>query len=148
MSTRGFTLIELVLTIVVVGAAAAGLLTLFINITAHSADPFIQHQAAAIGEAYLEEIVLRPFQDPDGIGGEVNRAVFDDIFDYDGLTGPPADQFGVPLGLGDYTVTVAVIAAPPEGLGGLPGADVARIDVTVSHTSGVSLLMSSYRTNR
>ena len=147
MRERGVTLIELILTIVILSVAVGGILIAFTTAVRHSADPFIQHQAVAIAEAYVEEIALRPFADPDGISGELSRASFDDLFDYHGLAGAPADQFGTPLGLPDYSVAVSVTAAPPEGFGGLPGAEVARIDVTVTHTSGMTVALSTYRAN-
>ncbi|MCA1799556.1 MAG: prepilin-type N-terminal cleavage/methylation domain-containing protein [Xanthomonadaceae bacterium] len=143
---RGVTFVELVMTIVVLGIAATGVLMVFTNTVARSADPMIHHQAIAIAEAYLEEVLLRPFDDPDAMPAG-SRANYDHIFDYHGLTGPPADQFGVPLGLPAYTVSVAVTAAPPEGLGGIaPAGSVARVDVTVAHTGGITVLLSGYRT--
>lgn len=144
MKQRGVTLVELIMTIVIVGVAVAGILVVFTNTIVKSADPMIQHQAIAIAEAYMEEILLRPFTPGPGTG---TRADYDDIFDYDGLSGAPADQFGTPLGLAGYTVTVSVAASPAEGLGAIPGADVARINVTVTHTSGVNMTLTSYRTN-
>jgi len=53
----GLTLIELVISIVVIAFAVTGILLVMNKTTAHSADPLIQDQAVAIGEAYLEEIL-------------------------------------------------------------------------------------------
>jgi MSHA pilin protein MshD len=64
---RGMTLIELIVFIVIVSTALAGVLTV-LNITAkNSADPMITKQMLAIAEAILEEVELRPFTwcDPD-----------------------------------------------------------------------------------
>ena len=64
---KGFTLIELVIFIVIVSVALAGVLTV-LNITAKSsADPMIRKQALAIAEALLEEVMLQPYTycDPD-----------------------------------------------------------------------------------
>ncbi|QKT03645.1 prepilin-type N-terminal cleavage/methylation domain-containing protein [Ectothiorhodospiraceae bacterium 2226] len=141
---RGLTLVELIIAIVVMGVAVSGVLLVFTTTVARSADPMIQQQAGAIAEAYMEEVLLRPFT----VGPETGvRANFDDIFDYDGLDEPPTDQFGNALGLAGYNVRVEVTADPSEGLGGIPGSDVARIDVKVSHTSGHSVQLTGYRTN-
>lgn len=64
---RGFTLIELIMFIVIVGVALAGVLTVLDYTTRHSADPMIRKQAIAIAEAILEETMLQSFTwcDPD-----------------------------------------------------------------------------------
>jgi MSHA pilin protein MshD len=64
---RGVSLIELIVFIVVVSAAVAGVLAAFTASTRSSTDPMIQKQALAIAEAFLEEVQLQPFTycDPD-----------------------------------------------------------------------------------
>jgi MSHA pilin protein MshD len=106
----------------------------------------IRHQAAAIAEAYLEEIMLKPLNDPDGVDGEAARAAFDDLDDYDGLSDAGArDQFGSPLaGLGDYNVAVAVTPSP--ALPGVPLGDALRVDVVVTHANDIDFVLSGYRT--
>jgi len=66
---RGVSLVELIVFIVVVSAAAAGVLTAFTASTRGSSDPMIQKQALAIAEAFLEEVQLQPFTycDPDDV---------------------------------------------------------------------------------
>lgn len=142
----GVTLVELLVSIVVVSIAASTVLGLMSMTTAHSADPMIRHQATAIAEAYLEEILLKPLTDPDGVDGEAARADFDDLDDYDGLADVGArDQFGSPIaGLADYNVAVSV--APSAALPATPAADALRVDVTVTHSNAVNFVLSSYRT--
>lgn len=64
---RGISLIELIVFIVIVSAAVAGVLSALNAATRSSADPMIQKQALAIAEALLEEVQLQPFTycDPD-----------------------------------------------------------------------------------
>jgi len=142
----GVTLVELLVSIVVVAIAAGTILGLLAQTTAASADPMIRHQASAIAEAYLEEILLRPFDDPDGADGEGSRAAYDDLDDYDGLVDAGArDQFGNPMpGLDGYTVSVSVV--PSAALPGVPGGDAYRVDVNVSRGTDIDLLLSGYRT--
>ncbi|HET9112983.1 MAG TPA: type II secretion system protein [Burkholderiales bacterium] len=60
-SERGISLVELIIFIVIVSVAVAGVLSVM-NITAqHSADPLIRKQEQAIAEALLAEIELQPF---------------------------------------------------------------------------------------
>jgi len=65
MSTKsrqtGVSLIELVLFIVIVGVAVAGILMVMNNVTAHSADPMLRKQAIAVADSLMEEIALHPF---------------------------------------------------------------------------------------
>ena len=143
---RGVTLVELLVSIVIVSIAAGGILGVLSMTTAASADPMIRHQAAAIAEAYLEEVMLKPIIDPDGADGEAARADFDDLDDFDGLLDSGArDQFGAPIAaLGSYTVGVSV--SPSGGLAGIPAADALRVDVVVSHGSDINFTLSGYRT--
>lgn len=143
---RGVTLVELLMSIVVVSIAASSVLGVMSMTTARSADPMIRHQASAIAEAYLEEILLKPLTDPDGADGEAARADFDDLDDYDGLLDAGArDQFGVPIaGLGAYNVAVTV--TPSAALPAVPIADALRVDVIVTHSNIVNFALSGYRT--
>lgn len=150
MSTRsrqhGVTLVELLVSIVIVAIAASTILGVLSMTAAASADPMIRHQAASIAESYLEEILLKPFDDPDGVDGEGARADFDDLDDYNGLVDAGArDQFGNALaGLGAYNVAVSI--TPSAGLPPVPMADAWRVDVVVSHASNVNYALSGYRT--
>lgn len=65
LKIRGFTLIELIISIVILTIGATAFLTLIINTTKNSIDPVIRQQANAIAQSYLEEIMLNPFCDPD-----------------------------------------------------------------------------------
>ncbi len=143
---RGVTLVELLVSIVIVSIAASGVLGVLSMTTAASADPMIRHQAAAIAEAYLEEILLKPMTDPDGVDGEALRTDFDDLDDYDGLADVGArDQFGVPIsGLGNYNVAVAV--SPSAALPAIPLVDALRVDVVVTNGVEINFTLSGYRT--
>jgi MSHA pilin protein MshD len=63
----GLSLVELIVFIVIVGVAVAGVLGALNVSTRASADPMIQKQALAVAEAVLEEVQLMPFTycDPD-----------------------------------------------------------------------------------
>lgn len=66
---QGFTLIELVIFIVIVSVALAGVLTVLNITTKSSADPMVRKQALAIAEALLEEVMMQPYTycDPDDV---------------------------------------------------------------------------------
>jgi MSHA pilin protein MshD len=142
----GATLIELVISIVVIAVAVGAVLGLLSSTAAHSADAMVLSQAVSIAESYIEEASLKPFADPDGATGETDRVDFDDVFDYDGLIDVGAhDQFGNPIpALTRYTVSVDVV--PSTALTGVPGTHAARIDVRVQFAPAIDMHMSGYKT--
>lgn len=142
----GVTLIELIISIVVIAIAIGGVLGVLSQSVGRSADAMVMTQAVAIAEAYLEEITLKSFTDPDGVDGEANRVDFDDVDDYNGLVDVGArDQFGVAIAsLSQYTVAVTVV--PSTALTSVPGADAERVDVTVTYASNVTVALSAYKT--
>ncbi len=162
---HGASLVELVMAIVVVSVGVVGLLGV-INVTLQrSADPMVQQQAQLVAEAYLEEILLKKFVDPEDDrvcpapeGG--GRSAWDSVCDYQGLAdSPPRDQLGNAIGaLAGYAVAVTVTpsAANPAGAVSLgPLANdygggfirVLRVDVTVTGPGGARVVLTGYRTN-
>ena len=65
--SRGVSLVELIVFIVIVGIAMAGLFAAFNTITAASADPQVRKQVLAIAESLMDEVSLMAFIfcDPD-----------------------------------------------------------------------------------
>jgi MSHA pilin protein MshD len=112
--------------------------------TQKSADPVLLHQAIAIAEAYMEEISLKSFADPDGLP-EVGRANFDDVSDYNSLPDTAVrDQTGTAIaGLGSYSVAV-VVDAQNFGATGNQESGL-RIRVTVTDPAGEDLTLTGYR---
>ncbi len=143
---RGATLIELVISIVVIAIAASAVLGVLSASVGRSADAMVLSQAVAIAEAYLEEISRKPFLDPDGVDGEAARPAFDDVDDYHGLVDNGArDQFGSALApLSQYTVTVTV--TPSTALAGVPQVDAERIDVRVTYPGNGAVALTGYKT--
>ncbi len=138
----GFTLLEIITTVIVIAVAAPALMSVFSSTIQTSADPMFQHQALSIAEAYMEEILLKDF----AIGPETTRASFDDVRDYNGLidVGARDQANNLIAGLNDYTISVTVAN---DGLNGIAAADSLRIDITVSHAMIDDVLLSGYRVN-
>lgn len=133
--SRGFTLIEAVIAIVVLAAAAAGVLAVFTTGPfAASADPLITAQARAVASSYMDEIVRKNYRtQDDGVTDcgvdEGDRSNYDTIWCYDDLDEqPPRNQSGDEISeLAAYSVTVTV--DDDEDFG-------ATIAVQVGHDSG------------
>lgn len=149
INQKGVTLIELIIAIVVISVALSGILLVINYTTRHSADALLRHQAIAIAEAYLEEIALKAFVDPDDSqlcpAPEGSRTAYDNVCDYNGLGDAGArDQTGSQIaGLGSYQVSVTVV---PQAFGGIGVNDALRIDVSVTDPQGNSLQLGRYRT--
>jgi MSHA pilin protein MshD len=142
----GMTLIEVVISIVVVAIAVSAVLGVLASNAQHSADAMVLSQAVSIAEAYMEEISLKPFDDPDAVDGEAARVDFDDVDDYNGLVdNGAADQFGNPIAaLAAYTVSVAV--ATSAALPNVAAGDAVRVDVRVQFVPYVDFSLSAYKT--
>jgi len=146
VNQQGVTLVELIVSIVIISVALSGVLLVMNYTTSHSADPMIEYQAVAVGEAYLEEILLQSYSDPGG-GVEAGRSDYDDVDDYNGLndSGARDQQGNTIIGLENYDVSVAVSSVAAFGPAGqtLPAK---RVTVTVQHNSGVNLSLTGHRT--
>lgn len=148
----GMSLIELVVAIVVVSICLTGAFALVDATTRRSADPMLERQAIAIGEAYLEEILQQAYLDPEAgtvcPSPEASRALYDNVCDYAALVDAGArDQTGRAIdGLSGYQIEVAIDRAATLGALGGDGV-VLRIDVTVTDPTGRPVRLSAYRTN-
>ncbi len=141
--SQGFTLIELIVTIVLLAVASTTIFGFFTNFSRTSVDPMIQQQALSIAEAYLEEILLKPVTDPDGVDSGESRSTYDDVDDYNAITSSAVqDQNGAAIAdLSDYTVSVTVGSA---SLNGITGALL--IQVSVDHPAVNPIVIHGFRT--
>jgi len=168
---RGLSLIELVIFMVVISAALAGVLRIFIQATSASADPMLRRQALAIAESLMEEVQLMPFTfcDPDdanvetatssagcassveALGPEAgeNRFAtpqFDNVNDYNGYTmsGIVDITNTAVAGLSGYSASVAVAPAALNTITAGSG-DALRITVSVNAPGGINVTLDGYR---
>ncbi|HXU92159.1 MAG TPA: type II secretion system protein [Gallionella sp.] len=148
---RGVSLVELIMFIVIVGAALAGILTVMNTVTRGSADPLVRKQALAIAESLLEEIESQDFANPAGgfagAATQANRAQFDDVMDYNGYVTAGAfsiDGAAPAAGLGNYGVAVGVV---PQGVwNGIAAGNSVLITVTVAAPNGELVTATGIRT--
>jgi MSHA pilin protein MshD len=171
-AARGLSLVELVVFIVVLGVAFAGMLVLYNQLTRASIDPLVRKQALALASSVMEEVQLRAFTfcDPDdpavhtatvpgdcgtqeviGVEGGETRATFDNVSDYHGLqmgagtADPVTTAAGTTVdGTADYFVAVTVAQA---GLAAINATESLLIAVTARHVpSGTAVTLQGYRT--
>lgn len=100
VKNKGFSLIELVITIVVLGIALSALTSSIFTGVGRNADPLWQSKASQLSQAYLDEILSMRFAETSPLGGgaigtcfvagneadEINRSLYDDVDDYHALT--------------------------------------------------------------
>jgi MSHA pilin protein MshD len=148
---KGMTLIELIIFMVIVGIAMAGIVSAINFNVQHSADPVVKKQALAIAESMLEEVTLQNFSDPDGGANVVedSRDLYDDIDDYNGYSRNGISSIDAPsttiTGLEGYNVSVEIDSA--ANLNGISGGKAKRITVTVTGPLNTTVLLEGYRTD-
>jgi MSHA pilin protein MshD len=151
----GVTLIELIVALVIMGVALAGMVAVYTATTRSSVDPVIVQQMQAIADNMMEEILMKPFAPPEGstVTPASGRVNYDQVSDYDGygqgLTGIRDVEGNVIPGLERYTVLVSVQQA---ALAGIPSKDALRVTVTVAVTGTSAslpqpIVLTGWRTN-
>lgn len=141
--SRGFTLVELVIAIVVISTAGATLVGLLTYMSKRSAEEMTRSQSAALAQSYLSEIMGQPFYD---LGGpaELGRSDYDDVSDYVMTNAVPADRFGNAIAaLANYRVSVSV---QPASLGTILAINCRRITVTVTDPFGNQVVLTAFKT--
>lgn len=156
---RGASMIELILFIVIMSIALAGILLVMDTVTGRSADTLVRKQALAIADSLLEEVELQDFISASSASATcphnqvttANRASgYHIVCDYNGYTMPAGitDVNGnaVP-GLGSYNATVAVAGvALGSGAATIAAGSAVQITVTVNDPQNNQVQISGYRT--
>lgn len=143
---RGFTLIELIFFIIVVGTGLAGVLAVSNRVVRSSAAPVLTKQSVALAESLMEEILQKDYANPVGGYAGTNRVLFDDVADYNGYTtttGMVDAQGSAISALAGYNVSPAVAVVAVANWNGIPA-----LRVTVSITGpGGTVVLVGYRSN-
>lgn len=160
LTQRGATLVELVITIVVISIAIAGVVGAFALIAGRSADPLNHTRAVELAQLYMDEIITKKYDDASPLGGVPTysggcnigpetgetRSTYDDVDDYHGTTdSPPASAEGTLAGYDGFTVSVTVSCAGSEV--GQPNDEAKRIDLAITDPGGLSFGYAAYRAN-
>lgn len=156
---RGATLVELVMTIVIISVAIAGVVGAFSLITGRSADPLNQTRAVALAQRYVDEILSKKFADnaPTGGGPVANcvvsgpepgesRSSWNDVDDYNDLDEIPSEYWdagGNESGYEQFRVAISVVCDDSLSVTSEPK----RIEVTITDPSNNTYRFSAYRGN-
>ena len=141
----GFTLVEMIIAIVILGVGLAGVAVAFSVAIGRSGDPVIHQQMLSIAEEMIEEVQLKPYTTAaNSAPAGCARDTYNDVSDYNGYTtsGQICTVDGVAVSaLSGYSVSVAVAAGTLSGV-----AAARKITVTVTRGSS-SLTLVGWRTD-
>lgn len=150
--SSGFTLIELIIFVVVVGIATTGLFAALNQHNLSSVDPIYQVRALELAQATLDQIIGKRYDENSPNGGlppcdsaevgavpcdplnAADAADLDDVDDYHGFS-------TVPTAYGGYSLNVQV---SQQTLSGQPGK---FIRVTVTPAIGEPVVLGAYKVN-
>jgi MSHA pilin protein MshD len=144
----GVGLIEVIISMVLLGVVVGGILSAWSFYASRSADPLVARQALAVATSLLREIELQPLPGQASTGGGgTGRAAFTSIADYNGLVMDGiTDAEGVALpGLGAYRAQVSVTQA---ALQGVPASQGWWIQVRITPPAGSDTVLALWRSVR
>ncbi|NOZ12491.1 MAG: prepilin-type N-terminal cleavage/methylation domain-containing protein [Acidobacteria bacterium] len=167
---KGFTLIETVIAIVVIGIAVTGIIGVIMNNVQEGARPFLEIKGVELGQAMMDEILLKRWDEDTPLGGgripvseanigteagESGRTDFDDVDDYngyaDGVSGEPLkNELGTDISADfkGYSRSVSVDFYKPTGApASLDTKNYKRIRVTVTTPMGENFVFTAIKTN-
>ena len=163
---RGVAIVEAVVFILIIGVAAASVITLSGDAQRNSVQLLMARQALSIAESQLAVVRALPFTNLDPSTSQVESlatpgpeagetyngpARFDNVNDYNGFVLGPGSVIsldGTPMDFGPYVATIQVQAVPSGGpnWNGIPVGSVALITVTVTTpgpAAGVSAILKA-----
>ncbi len=171
-NSRGFTLVEFIVGIVVLSMSLSIISTLIVPAEEKSADQILQVKAAELGQSLLNDITSRAFDHnsdmaggrlrcgenkPDGTAnpcsttlgrdiGETTRDQFNDVDDFNGYTAKfNANNDPLANGYSNFQVRVRVEL---DGIAlGLANADAKKITVSVITPLGTEIVFATHKAN-
>jgi MSHA pilin protein MshD len=167
---QGFTLIETVIAIVIIGIALTGIIGVIFNNVQEGARPFLEIRGVELGQGMMDEILLKRWDEDTPLGGgripialanigteagESGRTDFDDVDDYsgyaDGVAGEPLkDELGndISAEFKGYSRSVTVDFFKPTGApASLATNNYKRIRIQVTAPTGENFVFTAIKTN-
>ena len=156
---RGMSLVEMVITIVIISLALVASLQAFSFFVGRSSDGLVQTRSLDLAQLYFDEILSRRYDEDTGVNGVPaytgacritddgeSRDNYDDVDDYDAINNESPDTMDAAL-TADYTgfsVTIDVVC--DDAIGTLTGGSK-RIDIAITDLTGDVSVFSVYKGN-
>ena len=156
---QGLTMIEMIITMVVISIALVASLSSFSLIGGRSADAMIQTKSLDLAQLYLDEILAQHFDESTGNGGTPpytglcritddgeSRSDYDDVDDYDAINNeqPALIDSSLSTLYGGYTVSVSVSC---DGTVGANAEGSKRVQISITDPAGDTSIFASYKGN-
>jgi MSHA pilin protein MshD len=134
-TASGFTLIELIVAITLIGVCSATLFGFMATMDSRNAAILVNQQSRSIADAYLQEALSKRFAPQAGARN--------DVADYNFTDNGARDSSGALIaGLNSYTVQ---IVAAQTAFGAIASTDCYQVTVTVIDPFGESVSVVGYR---
>jgi MSHA pilin protein MshD len=171
LSTKGFTLIEIIVALVALAISMTVILSLIVPAEKQSADQLHQIKAAELGQSFLDEILGRAFDENSDMAGshwrcdetgyaactatinfgtdsgESNRELFDDVDDYNGFNLlVNSTNNNLNAGYNSFKVDVAVSYQGSE-LGLADNRLAKRVIITITTPLNSKVRFTGYKSN-
>ena len=171
---QGVTLVELVISIVIISIAMVAMMSSFSLSMSRSADPLWHNKTLKLGQLYLDEILAKKYDELSPIGGlpfvaspsctglgpdgappnQETRATYDDVDDYHGITNvvPTSLTAALDSSYDDYRFSITVecdgddVEATAE-TGGVDNNHAKIITVTVTPPNQPPITFAAYKGN-
>ena len=157
----GMTLVEMVISIVLISIAITAVLSAFSTSMGRSSDPLWKNKSLKLAQLYLDEILSKKYDASTPLGGipastsvscnvpgpaSGSRANYDNVDDFNGIDEVPQFLKDGPLAAySQYNVKVSVVCAGSEV--GVANDNAKRITVTVTPPNQSPMPFSVYRGN-
>ena len=127
----------MIIFIVIVSSALAGILSVMNSTVKSSADPIVRKQAIALADSILEEILQKDYCDRSGGPAGTTRDDMRAVTDFNGKTNALFSGGTAPIPAtllapaGKYTINI-VVASDSATLGSAPNIPAKKVTVTIS----------------
>jgi len=162
---QGVTLVELVISIVIMSIAMVAMMNSFSVSMSHSADPLWRNKTLKLAQLYLDEILSKAYDENTPLGGipalttpscaslgpdgTEARADYDDVDDYHGISNQtPVSLVGsLDSSYDDYSVSVTVECDTAGNVSASGNNHAKKITVEVTPPNSSTMTFAAYKGN-
>jgi len=158
-SSQGMSLIEMIITIVIVSVAMVASLKSFSVLTGRSTDTMIQTRTLDLAQLYFDEILTHRFDEASGVNGVPtytgacritddgeSRSNYDDVDDFDAVSGETPALIDASIAADYSGFLVSIDVTCDSSIGSLANG-AKRIDIRITNPLNQTSVFSVYKGN-